>query len=350
MLIPGVGEISERKFGSREGSTRGAGGVSDRRTFIVKLQIADEDFTENRYPDPRGIVEIYKVPYGSASPWNAFAKALHYQLGQRLGNKTWEVHVGYEVGGVAASPTMEAAWDRWTVSIRGAAGTQTIIEEPTEALESWGIDRPGRLIGTPVFAKGFSSQVGPVPRTFTANLWRTKKDGTIEQYDQPLHMTDARKVRPYTADVQALTYTQTRLFANFNLARVGFIANYYKTVNLFEYLGAKPAHLKFVDFNLDEIPHMIGTPDRPGVPGNSPQLEPGIAYRASLVFLFSAKPFTPLSLVATVQDELGNQSPVTDSEGNKVVDDNWTVAGTNFETLLTIVQGGLVAVPRRQVT
>lgn len=334
--------IKELKFGSREGSSRGAGGVNDSRTFLVTLDISDDDFAEDRYPDPRGIVELYKVRYGDSSPWNAYAKATQYEVAERLGNKTWKVRVLYTIGGVAAT-TMEASWDRWTVSIRGAATTQQIREEPNEAIESWGINtgpnaRPGKLIGTPRFDKGEPAEP-PLPegRTYSANLWRTRPDGKIESYSQPLTLTDSRTVRPYTEDVQALTYSQTRLFANFDLALVGFIAPYYKRVNLFKYLGAQPAHLKFVDFTLDEIPHLIGD--------GSMQLEPGIAYRASLVFLWSAKPFTPLRLVATVRDELGNEVPAIDNEGHKVVDENWTIEGVNFDTLVRVVGYGVNTPP-----
>ncbi len=328
-------EITEPKFGSREGSSRGAAGVNDTRTFFVKLDITDAEFTEARYPDPRGIVEIYKVPYGQGSPWNAFAKATQYEIVERLTNKTWKVRVTYRTGG-APAPTMEASWGRWMVSIRGAATTEQIIEEPTEAIEAWEIDRPGHLIGTSHFAKGIGADNAA---RFSAELSRPKADGTIEEYDQPLHRTKSVNVRPYTADVPALTYTQTRLFANFNLERVGLIAEYYKRVNLFEYLGAKPAHLKFMDFTLDEVSHAIGTPE------TSPQLEYGIAYRASVVFLWSAKAFTPLRLVSTVTDEIGNQSPVFREDGTKDVDVNWTIAGMDFTKLLTIVQGGIVKPP-----
>ena len=327
--------IKEFKFGSREGSVRGAGGVMDRRTFRVTLDITDDEFNEDRYPDPRGVVELYKVRYGSPSPWNRYARALHYELGERIGNKTWKVTVVYEIGGVAAAPTMEAAWHRWTVSIRGAATTQQIVEEPADALEGW-INagklpaREPKLIGTPYFSP---VKEGP----YTARVSRFTPEGRLESYDQAYQMTPARVPRPYTEDVPALTYTQTRLFANFNFERVGYIAEYYKRVNRFKYLGAQPAHLKFMDFTLDEIPHLIGD--------GSIQLDPGIAYRASLVFLFSAKAFAPLRLVATVRDDLGNEAPVYRTDGDdlvKVVDDNWVVAGMNFNTLLRIVMGGRV--------
>ena len=68
--------ITEDKFASREGSSRGAGGVTDRRVFTVRLDITDAEFTEERYPDPRGIVELEKVRYGSPSPWNAYASVV----------------------------------------------------------------------------------------------------------------------------------------------------------------------------------------------------------------------------------------------------------------------------------
>lgn len=331
--------INELKFGSREGSSRGAGGVNDTRTFIVTLDMADAEFTENRYPDPRGIVEIYKVPYGTASPWNQLAQATQYTLGERMGNKTWKVQVGYTTGGVP-TPAMEVAFDRWMVSIRGAATTQQIIEEPIEAIESWNINegplaREGRLIGTPHFAKGFSEAdpTAPEGEYYYATLWRYKPDNTIEKYDQPLYRTGLRTPRPYTADVPALTYTQTRLFANFALEQVGYIVRYYKRVNLFKYLGAQPGHLKFMDIALDEVAHAIGTP------ATTPQLEYGIAYRISLVFLFSAKAFTPWNLVATIKDERGNEAPIIDSDGKKVVDENHVIAGVDFNTLTRSLGG-----------
>lgn len=344
--------IKELKFRSREGSSRGASGVNDNITYLVTLDITDAEFTEARYPDPRGIVEIYKVPYGSASPWNAFAKATQYTIVERVTNKTWKVRVDFTVGALP-TPTMEARWDRWNVSIRGAAGTEQIIEEPTDVLESWGITEPGgtairlgKLIGTPRFDKGEPAESGPSGVTYSATVWYHDAESRIAKKVQVLTKTDSRKVREYTADVRALTYTQTRLFANFNLEHVGRIVEYYKRVNKFKYLGAQPKHLKFVDFVLDEVAHAIGTPDTPGGQrGNSPQLEYGIAYRASVVFLFSAKAFTPLNLVATLTDDLGNQAPIFDSDGNKVVDENWTIAGMDFDTLLNIIQGGTIQGP-----
>lgn len=328
--------VKELKFGSREGSSRGAGGVNDKRTFLVTLDITDDQFTEQRYPDPRGVVELQWIRYGSASPWNAYAKATQYTIDERISNKTWRVSVNYTVGGLQAVPTMEAAWDRWNVSIRGAAYTQQIREEPTEAIESWGINqgpeaRDGKLIGTQRYAK---LKPGVGQAAYTAQLWRTGADGRLEFYSQQLARTTSRIVRPYSADVPALTYTQTRLFANFNFNTVGYIAEYYKRVNLYTYLGAPPGHLKFVDFSLDEVPHAIGSPD------DTPQLEYGIAYRTALVFLWSAKAFTPLEWVSTVHDELGNEVPVRDYAGNKVVDVNWTIAGVNFGTLIRVLAMG----------
>lgn len=328
-------EITEMKFGSREGSSRGANGVNNPRTFLVKLDmdLPGRSYAENVYPDARGIVELKKVRYGTGHPWDPLAKATQYDLGERIGNRSWKVTVRYRTGGIPA-PTMEAAWDRWTTSIRGAAGTEQIIEEPTEALESWGIARPGKLIGTPRFDKGEPAEPDPGGKTYSATVWYIDAASKVASKSQALTRTDSRKVRPYTADVRAMTYTQTRLFANFNYARVGLIVDYYKQVNRFDYLGALPGHLKFVDFNLDEVAHQIGD--------GSIQLEPGIAYRVSVVFLFSAKAFTPLNLVSTITDDLGNQQPVFDNDDKKVVDENWTIAGMNFETLLTLVSGGRV--------
>ena len=233
---------------------------------------------------------------------------------------------------------MEARWDRWLVSVRGAATTEQIIEEPADAISTWEIDRPGHLIGTSRFAKGLSSN--PEDAGFTASLTRTLPNGKLEQYAQPLHRTDSVIVRPYTADVRALTYIQARLFANFNLERIGSIAEYYKQVNKFKYLGAQPAHLKFMDVAIEEVAHAIGTPE------TTPQLEYGIAYRISVIFLFSAKAFTPLRLVSTIQDETGSHVPVIRNDtGEKDVDENWTIAGMNFATLLSIIQGGVIRGP-----
>lgn len=338
VLLKSINEV----FGSRDGDARGRHGVISVRVFRVELDIPAEDRTELRKPDPRGYVEA-RYPYGSRHPWNSYTFANGYRLIRSLTHQTSLVGVDYGIGGPLAA-TIQPDHRRWSLGVRSAGISQRILEEPTAALESWreAFDLPAtrkpRRLGTTKYVFG---QAAIEDEQGWARMWQ-KEEGTgkIEPVDEPVAPAGGGLYVPFefTSDLPGLALAMTRMFATFPTDGLGALAAYRGTLNNTPFKGADLAHVKLVDFAIDEVATVLDD-------GTAQRSNPGIAYRFMLAFLWSSVPFigpgSPLSLVPTISDEDNDKVPVmriVNNEDVKITEELYPIRGMDFDALVAYIE------------
>lgn len=334
----------EEEYKSRDGSARGIMGINEPRIFRVKYIHGADERTELTKPDPRGLVEA-QYPYGSTNPWNGYSRVLGYVLLETLTHQTWRVRVDYGVGGPLAT-TLNPDHTRWSLSARTIGISRQLLEEPTQALESWrgvfddlatgpviGATRKAGPMGTTKFIKK-EDEPDPVDPAFyirtgpSASKVEVVKDG------------DAKRPFEYSDDLPGLAYTMTRTFANFKFSELGRIADYKKAINNVWFLGGAPGYVRCEDVVLDQVGAVIGDGSGQGLPG--------VACRCSVSFLRSALPWigpgSPLALVPTVKDAEGGEAVVYrrgvggESGDNKVVEYLFPIRGMDFDSLIQTLE------------
>ena len=277
-------------FASRDGSARGISGVSERRVFRMILDPGDAEFTEQRYPDPRGFVAA-EIPFGSPHPWNALSFASDYIV-IKLETKTrWLMAVNYKTAHGASDMPFTLGRTPWRLQVRGAAFSFELRE--TYATQN---EPDTKLIATSQFEE---VDVPAGSTGFQANVFRPNAAGLLGPGTIDLIKTAAANSRPQTDESGGLSATWTRTIQSFDFNQMGRINDIYKSINDREFLRAPAGHVRFDVFSLDPIEIV-----RVGV------RSAGQNYRVTLGFVMSVVPFTPIRLHPTFQDKEGNETPV----------------------------------------
>lgn len=291
-------------FASRDGSARGISGVSERRVFRMILDPGDEEFTEQRYPDPRGFV-AGEIPFGSPHPWNALSFAADYIVIKRETKTRWLMAVNYKTAHSASDMPFTLGRTPWRLQARGASFSFELLEtypvpQGTNLPGFQSPDSDTKLIATSQFEEVKAPDVRPSGQPdFKTTVWRPNAAGMLGPVTIDLARTEAINPRPQTDDRGGLGATWTRTIADFDFDNMVKVSAAFKAVNSVRFMGAEPGHVRFDAFSLDPIEIV-----RVGV------RSAGQAYRVSLGFTMSIVPYTPIRLHPTFRDKDGNETPV----------------------------------------
>lgn len=335
----------EEIMSSRNGSTRGLFGVSYATVWRVYLDIAADDFTFNRYPDPAGILEAF-IPYGSPHPWNIFATASQFTALEKESPTRFLVEIAYTIPDLSNPGTLQTGW---IMSVRGSSITKRKLETiPDGDGNTFAV---GARVVTPA-----SGPIEPGSTGLRVQLLKTDDEGGIVEDTVDLIRMKFRKNEGAEVQVPGLLLQLTKIVSAFDATRLPIVTSFYKRTNSVLFLGAPAGHVMFDDFDMTPVATSEFATVAGGVSSDvniqdgdatvavrirtprrisPPSLDPIIAnitgaFRITLSFLYSDEPWDPLKLATEYTDP---KSGATGFVEEKQLDGTWIVAQEEFRVI-----------------